>query len=651
MKSFVAARDSPNLVNYANFANNLIIPTILMGGFSFRLIGINVGLPEVPDPREVLIAQDVLNLIHFTSPPQIYNWPGTAWFYIIAAIGKLLSLAGLQLTESRVILLARCINVLLSTMTLWFTYRIGVHCYNKRIGQLAAGLLAVAMLHATNESRFALVDIPATFCVTLFLWLVIRARSSSAAPTFQTAIWLGIILGIGFAVKFTTVFVGFSLLVFIGSKNFPPRGRCGLKPHLPRSSLTPKKLATLLGVSALTFTFLCPYWLIDLVSPDWNLFFEDFWYEATHYHRGHFGLIAAAESGLRHRFIHLWTLLKWGMGLPLALLASLGVLCALVSLKVISSRQSGRSLRSLSAVSEEVLAKRKPPVSESQYAEVLLLSFVIPYLLFIGIHKVKFARHLLILYPALTLLAAAAVTRIPSIVEALLQSIHFTIVESENMFTVRHGTNTPPPLAREFLIGCFRLVSSLLCWCIKNYGLYYKTPRSLSTFRKRFGTVLSGVVVLYSLVYTLAFASTLFSQPTKIAAADWIAAHIPPEESVAVAPEILFNWLLPDLDFVVTNEKVKWVLILVPDLEVFQKYQASPQRYRDEDWYPLNEIEFEETLAFYKRVLGDGSPYQLSKTFRCPPKFLGLEIISDSGAPFPMRALTHPELRIYRHRD
>ena len=618
MKSFVAARDSSNLVNYTNFANNLIIPTILSIGFSFRLIGINVGLPDAPDPREVLIAQDVLNLIHFTSPPQIYNWPGTAWFYIIAAVGKLLSLTGLHLTESRVILLARCINVLLSTMTLWFTYRIGVHCYSRRIGQLAAGLLAVAMLHATNESRFALVDIPATFCVTLFLWLVIRVRSSSAAPTFQTAVWLGIVAGIGFAVKFTTVFVGFSLLVFMGNKDFPPRGRGGLKPHLPRISLTPKKFATLLGISALTFTFLCPYWLIDLVSPDWNLFFEDFWYEATHYHRGHFGLIAAAESGLLHRFIYLWTLLKWGMGFPLALLVSLGVLCALVSLKVISSRQSGRSLRSLSAVSEEVLVKRKPlvsesrkPKAESQYAEILLLSFVIPYLLFIGIHKVKFARHLLILYPALTVLAAAAVTRIPSIIETFLQWIR----------------------PRE-------IVNSL-----------HPSEGIPNTFRKRFGTVLGGVVVLYSLIYTISFAAVLLSQPTKIAAADWIAAHIPPEESVAVAPEILFDWLLPDLDFVVTNEKVKWVLILVPDLEVFQKYQASPQRYRDEDWYPLNEIEFEETLAFYKRVLGDGSPYQLYRTFRGVPKFLGREIISDSGAPFPMRALAHPELRIYRHLD
>ena len=600
--------------NYFPLPNSFVMSVILISGFSFRLIGINVGLPDSPDPREVLIAQDVLNLIHFTAPPQIYNWPGTAWFYVIAAVGKLLSLAGLHLTEARVILLARCINVLLSTTTLWFTYRIGVHCYSRRIGQLAAGLLAVAMLHATNESRFALVDIPATFCVTLFLWVVIRVRSSSAAPTFQTAVWLGVIAGIGFAVKFTTVFVGFSLLVFTISEDFPPRGRCGLKPHLPGISVTPKKLATILGVSALTFTFLCPYWLIDLVSPEWNLFFEDFWYEATHYHRGHFGLIADAESGLLQRYLYLWALLKWGMGFPLALLVSLGVLCALVSLKAASGQQSAvGNQRTLGHSSETCMPHTESRQSKAdiQYSGVLLLAFIIPYLLFIGIHKVKFARHLLILYPALTVLAAAAATRLPNIIETLYKSMR----PRETVNSLHPSEGIP------------------------------------NTFRKWFGTVLGGVVVLYSLIYTISFASILSSQPTKIAAADWITAHIPPEESVAVAPEMLFDWLLPELDFVVTNEKVKWVLILVPDLEVFQKYQASPQRYRDADWYPLNEIEFEETLAFYRRVLGEESPYALHKIFRCTPNFLGIEIVSDSGAPFPMRALAHPELRVYRLRD
>ena len=45
------------------------MPTVLAVGFVLRLIGVNVGLPDSPDPREVLIAQDVLNLIHFTAPP------------------------------------------------------------------------------------------------------------------------------------------------------------------------------------------------------------------------------------------------------------------------------------------------------------------------------------------------------------------------------------------------------------------------------------------------------------------------------------------------------------------------------------------------------------------------------------------------------
>ena len=176
------------------------------------------------------------------------------WFYIVAAAGKLLSICGLHLTEASVILLARCINTLLSTATLWFTYAIGRHAYNKRVGQIAAGLLAISMLHATNESRFALVDIPATFCVTLFLLIALRARSPASALTFRTAVWLGVIVGIGCAVKFTTIFVCFSLFIFIGTEHFY------------------RRFATVIGVSALTFTLLCPYWLIDLISPEWNLF-------------------------------------------------------------------------------------------------------------------------------------------------------------------------------------------------------------------------------------------------------------------------------------------------------------------------------------------------------------------------------------------
>ena len=552
----------PVLRNRFSLPNNFVVSVILVGGFGFRVVGLNVGLPDTPDPREVIIAQDVLNLVHFTAPPQTYNWPGTAWFYLIAAVAKLLSIGGVQLTEARVILLARCINTLLSTAILWFTYSIGKHADNRRVGQIAAGLLAILMLHATNESRFALVDIPATFCVTLFLYLVARARFSSKSFKAWTAMWLGITLGIGFAVKFTTVFVCLSLIIFIGSDHFY------------------RKIVTVIGVSALTFTLLCPYWVIDLLSPTWNLFFEDFWYEATHYHKGHFGLISTGEAGWLQRFTYLWVLLKWGMGLPLALLAVFGVLRVIVSLK---SR-----------------------TGEFPILEILLLAFIMPYLLFIGIHKVKFTRHLLILYPALTVLAAIALARVPSAVGSLVK------------FTYN--------------------------------GSPHEKPRRYDLFGKWGYRVVSGVVVLYSFVYTAAFTSVMLAQPTRIAVSEWIFTHVPPEESISSAPVILFDWLLPELDLETEDEDAEWVLILVPDLEVFQKYQKQPQHYQDEDWYPLSEIELKETLAFYNRIIGHESPYQLHKTFRRKPQFLGIPI-SDADAPFPMRALAHPEFHLYRRSD
>ena len=65
---------------------DLVLIPILTIGFALRIVGLGVGLPDYPDPREPLIAQDILNLIHLESPPQIYNWPGTAWFYLIALI-------------------------------------------------------------------------------------------------------------------------------------------------------------------------------------------------------------------------------------------------------------------------------------------------------------------------------------------------------------------------------------------------------------------------------------------------------------------------------------------------------------------------------------------------------------------------------------
>ncbi len=511
------------------------MPTILVVGFVIRVLGIGVGLPDTPDPREVLIAEDIINLINFSAPPEIYNWPGTAWFYLITFVGKVLSIFGLDITETRVIWLARFINVVLSTSTIWLTYCLSTRCYNKRVGQIAAAFLTVAMLHATNESRFALVDIPATFCVTLFLWFAAR----DSGLTFRTCIWLGIVSGICIAVKFPTVFVLLSLVIFIRTEHFY------------------RKFVAIIAVCALTFTVVCPYWLIDILSSEWNHFFEDFWYESKHYHSGHFGLFATGDTGWIDRFLYLWTLLKWGVGLPLALLISIAIVFAIVKL-ILSYKELSKS-------------------NEKIRTGFFILAFVVPYLLFIGTFKVSFIRHLLILYPVLTILAAALLIAVD----------------------------------------------------------------------KRISVLIGGVIWLYSFVYTVAFASVMMSQPTGQEASAWASENISHESSVSHAPEILFDWLVPEFDIELTDEDAEWALVIYPNMEVFQKYEQKPIAYEEIDWYPLKGVGIEETLQYYDKILGESSRYELQKTFQRVPQFLGITI-SDNDTPFPMRALIHPEIRIYR---
>ena len=528
---------------------DLVLIPILMVGFALRAVGLGVGLPDYPDPREPLIAQDILNLIHLESPPQIYNWPGTAWFYLIALIGLVLERFGLELTVAQVIWLGRFTNVLLSVGTIWLTYQVGRRFYSRTIGLIGGGLLAVAMLHATNESRFALVDIPATFCVTLLLWFCARTQTVS----FRRMIWLGVIAGIGFAVKFTTIFAGLSVvgLLFLRSERFQPLDFL-------------LKLATVIGIAGATFTIICPYWLIDLFSPEWNLFFDGLVYESSHYQKGHFGLFATGEINWFNRFTYLWTLLRWGLGPPLALLAIVGTVLAVIQ------RKDG---------------------------DKILLAFVIPYLLFIGAHKLKFVRHLLLIYPVLILFAAGFIGRVSPIL-------------------------------------------SRWNWTHRNLISKQWTNPILSV------VILAGVGV-YSLIYTAAFANVIRSVPTTVEATEWIESNIPPDEAVEREREILFDWVLPRLDRPEEGEVTEWVLVSMPNAEVFLNYAAKPTYYSAIDWYPLESVDTAAAVEFYERFFGGSSRYVLAQRFQRQPRFLGIPI-SDQCAPFPMRALTHPEIRVYR---
>lgn len=530
-----------------------ILPTIIFIALLIRLPGIGVGLPYTPDPREVLIAEDVLNLISLESPPTIFNWPGTTWLYLIAIVGKLLSIFGFAPTNSSVILIGRSLNVLLGIGTVWLTFKLGKSLYTRQVGLISAAFLAVTMLHATNESRFAIVDIPATFCITLFFYLL--SRESNLKIT--TCLKLGLVVGIGIAIKYPTIFVLFSILIYIKEEQFY------------------RKLFLILSVAALVFTAICPYWIIDLFSTEWNHFYNDFLYESNHYNKGHFGLFTTAETGILYRFLYLGALLKWGMGLPLALLVGWGLIWEFK--KYILSLPSKRNLVS------DIFNKTNQKEYKSDYIPRLgfgFIIFIITYLLFIGSYKVTFNRHLIILYPVLIIFASV-----------FLYSFNNQIV---------------------WICGC--------------------------------------IVWIVSLIYTCAFASIMWTQPTGQEASEWISDNIPVDSGIMRPPEVLCDWLMPELDREMTQTESDWILITRTDNDIFLNYYENPQDFTPNDWFPLEDVNIGETLKFYRLIWKEDSRYQLIKTFLRKPSFLGIEF-SDRDAPFPMNSLIHPELRLYRKID
>ncbi|MCG9128041.1 glycosyltransferase family 39 protein [Candidatus Poribacteria bacterium] len=540
------------LQNYHPKPEHFILPVILFIAFLIRLSGIGVGLPYTSDPREVLIAEDVLNLISLESPPTIYNWPGTAWFYLIAIVGKILSIFGLVLSNSQIILIGRLLNVVLGTGTVWLTYKLGNSLYNKQVGLIAAAFLTVTMLHATNESSLAIVDIPATFCITLFLYIL--SRDSNLG--IFTCLKLGLIGGIGIAVKYPTVFVLIAIFTFIREEHFF------------------RKLLLILGITGFAFTLICPYWLIDVFSTEWNDFFDDFLYESGHNNKGHFGLFSAAETGLIDRFLYLGTLLKWGIGFPLALLVGCGLIWELKNY-LLSIPSIWNFVSKIYSIRNVIDKKRE----NNPRLGIGLFIFIISYILFIGCYKVTFTRHLIILFPILIILASVF----------------------------------------------------------------------LYSINRRIGWSCGIIIWIVSLFYTCSFASIMWTQPTGQEASEWISDNIPIDNGIMRPPEVLFDWLIPDLDREMTQVESDWVMTTRADNDVFLRFYKNQQNFELIDWFPLEDVGIEETLEFYRLLWKEDSNYQLVKTFQRKPSFLGIRFSDD--APFPMNSLLHPEIRLYKRSD
>jgi len=387
-----------------------LIGSILLVAFALRASCITWGLPlndytGYYHPDEGKIVRGAMNFPVDILHRQDLRYP-TFFHYAIGTLTLPVRFGIRQLApdmpeEKRYLLhyvIARSCSVLLGTLTVLATYRLGRHLYGETTGLLAAGLVAISKMHVTYSS-WAQVDVATSFFAVLALS---RCYALIDKPTLGSYALLGLVSGVLIGTKYTGAAILVPAVIAHVVAQWPSeRERVSLARPLLRLLSRSWLLVVLLGVTAAVFLATTPSILIrprSLASA--------FQFEASRLARGGRDLLDLSMWQELVDCSMWWTL--WGklgtqvLGIPLAFIAVLGVCAALLT-----------------------------PLSR----DALPCAFVLGYSLVMG-SQTK-GRYTLIVLPFLCLYAARLLTRIRSLSgKAVSTAITWAVIGAAFVFTL-----------------------------------------------------------------------------------------------------------------------------------------------------------------------------------------------------------------------
>jgi 4-amino-4-deoxy-L-arabinose transferase-like glycosyltransferase len=176
----------------ADIVGGLALAAILAYALYLRLHGITWGLPyNYLNPDEATIVREAFHIAQGRINPSWFFYP-SLMFYLVAAVYRGIGLfwhpvfaAAFVSKESFVVdatpyyLSARLVVVACGVVSVYLVYWVGREAFSRPIGLLAALFLAVAPLHVTY-SHYAVTDVPATTIALLSLVLLVRAAKGGS---------------------------------------------------------------------------------------------------------------------------------------------------------------------------------------------------------------------------------------------------------------------------------------------------------------------------------------------------------------------------------------------------------------------------------------------------------------------------------------
>jgi 4-amino-4-deoxy-L-arabinose transferase-like glycosyltransferase len=332
---------------------------ILLIGLALRTFSAAYGLPDLYHPDEPKIVERAARFHQGDLNPRFFNWP-SLYMYVLAGVYGLVfggspdGVAGaFGRSPALFYLVGRLVTALFGTATLWALYLIGRMAYGRGVGILAAGLLAVDLLHV-RDSHWITTDVPLTFLITLATLCALRYGRDGRLADAGAA---GLVSGLAASMKYPG---GLVFLALVAAHAARRPGWPAWRRIAARDTILAAGLAAAGFVAGTPFALLTP-----------GAFVRDVLDEARTVQFGN-------EADVPGYLFHLLHSLPDAMGWPLYLLALAGLAWA--------------------------LTVRGP-------RERVLLAVAVPYLVVIVTWSTRFERYAIPLLPVLTLFGAVAVVR------------------------------------------------------------------------------------------------------------------------------------------------------------------------------------------------------------------------------------------------
>ena len=492
--------------------------------------------------------------------------------------------------------MGRTIAALADVGSVFMVYLLGKRAYDRRVGLLAAALVALAVIHV-QISHFYRPEPLLVFFLLAAFWSMLRVIERRR---LRDSAMLGLFVGLAFATKVSILPLFLPLVLAYGFRLFTTsEGRLQM-PTYEESGRAAAHALLGGGIAAAVFLVLNPYSILD---------FGNFigWLTAEANIARNAGSVPYTVQYIDSTpFLYeLRQSSLWGMGLPLGIAAWGGLLFTIL-------------INILGVV------KKRP----ARRAELLILAWVVPNLILVSAFEVKFLRYIFPVTPFLILMGSAM------LFWALDRARIFSGPGSGSHLT--DNDETPSPMAGEGRDGEIPRLSPA------QRSKSFLNPMGIARYAPQVAIGIIAFVVASTAFYAIAFERVYAQTHPGIQVSRWINDNVP--QGSTIITDNHWDEGIPDIyDYKVaqipiyegdTNEKMDSMAKLLSkgDYLVFYSNRTYGSVGRVPERYPLS--------ARYYRLLFSGKlGYRLERSFTAYPKFLGVAFVDDTftraGVPEP----------------